>query len=140
MTLSPPPFYLLIQIFRNRLSGFYCNGNLFFTQSLDYRSSLLKFYIMICSYSFFCIRLFFLIIYQAIYHIIIGFCSGLTASFKGSILIEFLIMFQTQGILSSKLMNRILWNMLLYIFMDFLPGFFIESLFTFINDCFSISI
>ena len=71
-------------------------------QSFDHGSSFLRFAILLISGSLFVaagIRDLFwillLIIYQTVHHIIIGFGTGFSASFISAVLVEFLVMFQT---------------------------------------------
>ena len=71
-------------------------------ESLDHRSSFLRFIILFISGSLFVaasIKGLFLIplliIHQTVHHIIIGFGTGFSASFISAVLVEFLVMFQT---------------------------------------------
>lgn len=71
-------------------------------QSFNHGSSFLRFAILLISGSLFVaagIRDLFwillLIIYQTVHHIIIGFGTGFSASFISAVLVELLVMFQT---------------------------------------------
>ena len=71
-------------------------------QSFDYGPSFLRFIILLISGRLFvvaCIRNFFqvllLIIHQTVHHIIVSFCTRFSASFISAVLVEFLVMFQT---------------------------------------------
>ena len=72
-------------------------------QSFDHRSSFLRFIILLLSGSLFVaasIRglflIFLLIIHKTVHHIIIGFCTGFSASFISAVLVELLVMFKTE--------------------------------------------
>ena len=71
-------------------------------QSFDYGPSFLRFIILLISGRLFVVAnirylflILLLIIHQTVHHIIIGFGTRFSASFISAVLVEFLVMFQT---------------------------------------------
>ena len=135
-TLFPASFlnHLLLQISRHRLSGSFCNGNLFLMKFLYHRSPFLWSFIHRLLY-FFCS--FLLVVHLSIDHIIIDFCSRFMTAFIHPVLKIFLIKLQLNLQLFYPFCTMLLW---MAIFTDLLFGSFVKSSGSCFRDKFPIAV